>query len=171
MAKDPREAFLADIGNQAARQRKEQKSDDIIKYIRTNWKLFCSRRSEMEQHMRGLGTIYPYSVDALCDQLGLPDNVFFKKYKVTDTSIALLRFPKSKIFDDFQACCVQVPSAEALLFAVAGNSTIIVTNMQTSYFEGQMHLFFKSLGALPDIHIFAPENAPERIPTLFDKTD
>lgn len=163
-----REAFLADIGKQATRLRQEQKSNEIIKFIRKNWKLFCADRGLMENSIREMGIEGTYSVDSLCDLVGVPDNVFFKKFKVVDNSVALLRFPKSKLFDAFQKCCQMVPSAECLMFAVAGDNTLIVTNMQTSYVEGKMHLFFKSLGVLPDIHIFSPADAKERIPQIFD---
>jgi hypothetical protein len=163
-------AFLDSIPQQAKRQSRNRKSDDIIEFIKKYWRLFCSSRYDMRNAVEQLGTTVPYSVDALCDLLGVPTNVLFKKVKVIDTSAALLDFEKSELFNQFVNLCQSFKSGEVCLFAVAGQRSLIITNMQTDYVEGRMHLLFKSMGNLPDIHVFRPEDAPLRIPTLFDHT-
>ncbi len=164
------QAFLAAIPTQAKRQRRDQKSNDIIDFIDKHWMLFCSSRQEYRQLKSQLGDVVPYTVDALCDLLGVPDNVLFKKVKIFDTSVALLDFEKSALFKQFVECCGTIRSGEVCLIAVAGERSLIITNMQTNFVEGRMHLLFKSMGNLADIHIFRPQDAPLRIPTLFDHT-
>lgn len=165
--KSEQEAFFAAVSSRATQERKDVKSAAIIEFIRKNWKLFCPYRIDMEQAVGQLGMTYDYTVDSLCNQLGIHENVFFKRTKPADTSIALLRFDKSPLFELFLGCCEKVTSAECLLFAVAGVHSLVITNMQTDYVEGRMHMFYKSKGILPDIHIFKVEDAPDRLPTLF----
>ena len=149
-------------------QAKQQKSDDIIEFIKTNWKLFAASRGEMLTAVQSLGSNgIPYSVDGRCDVLGIPDNVLFKRSPVKDVGAAILDFKKNKLWDIFQKCLEvrDVTQKEICLFVVAGLKSIAITNMQTQY-TGSM-LCYLPMGGENDIHIFKAADAPYRLPYLF----
>lgn len=150
-------------------QAKQQKSDDIIEFIKTNWKLFTASRGEMLTAVQSLGSNgIPYSVDGLCDALGIPDNVLFKRSPVKDIGAAILDFRKNKLWDIFQKCLEVrgVTQKEICLFVVAGKKSICITNMATSYGDLGM-LCYLPMGSENDIHIFKAADAPYRLPYLF----
>lgn len=163
--------FMATMEEAYAKQKKQQKSDDIIGFIKAHWSFFCSRRTDMTNAVEMLGSQVAYTVDALCDQLGIPDNVFFKRSPVVDVSGAILNFERSKLMELFVQCCASSKNGEACLFVVSGKKSIIITNMQTSFYPGAFIMYFKSLGEMPDIHVFGVEDAPKRLPNLFDHKD
>lgn len=160
--------FMTAMSEAYREQRRQQKSDDIIEFIKIHWNLFCSRKDEMRNALDMLGTSVPYTVDALCDQLSIPANVFFKRSPVRDIEGALLNFPDSKFLELFTSCCRTSKNGEVCLFIIAGKKSLVLTNMQTSFNPGDVVMYFKSMGELPDIHIFKVDDAPKRMPTLFD---
>ena len=150
-------------------QAKQQKSDDIIEFIKSNWKLFTARRSDMVTAVQSLGSPgVPYSVDGLCDVLGIPSNVLFKRSPVKDVGNAILDFPKTKLFELFRKCIEvrDVTEQEICLFVVAGLKSIVITNMSTSYCGGMM-CYLPTGSHESDIHIFKAADAPYRLPQLF----
>jgi hypothetical protein len=159
--------FMESVGEAYAQQKKLVKSDDIIDFIKTNWRFFCSNRNEMKNALDMLGVQVPYTVDALCDQLGIPSNVFFKRSPVKDVSGALLKFGDSKYMELFLKCCQNSDNGEACVFVVAGKHSIVITNMQTSFNPGELIMYYKSAGDHADIHIFPYADAPSRMPNLF----
>lgn len=150
-------------------QAKQQKSDDIIEFIKSNWKFFVSRRGEMTTAVQSLGTSgQPYSVDGLCDVLGVPTNVLFKRSPVKDIGAAMLDFPNSQLWKLFMKCSEAVGS-EICLFIVAGTKSICITDMQTRMEPGTMLIHFvPAIESVQDIHIFKAKEAPERLPNLFN---
>lgn len=160
--------FMASMSVAYAQQKKQQKSDEIIEFIKEHWNFFCGRRSDMKNAVDMLGSQVEHTVDALCDQLGIPSNVYFKRSPVVDVSGAILNFENSKLMELFVKCCSMSPRGEACLFVVAGKKSIVITNMQTTFYPGALIMYFKSLGEMPDIHIFSVNDAPKRMPNLFD---
>lgn len=156
------------MGEAYKEQKRLVKSDEIITFIKENWRLFCSTRSAMKNALDMLGTQVEYTVDALCDQLGIPPNVFFKRSPVKDVTWAILDFENSPFMQMFIKCCNQSQNGEACLFVVAGLKSIIITNMQTHFNPGSMIMYFKSMGDMPDIHVFSVRDAANRMPNMFD---
>ena len=157
------QAFLADISKQGHRMAKQQKTDDIIAFIKHNWKLWSDDRNEVNMAVNQLYRDDDISVEHLSVLLGIPDGVFFKRVKREDITKAWLDFPKSFLFDTFLQCVDMRKSAEACLFAVCGKNALVITNMQTSRVPGKMHLFFSSMRNAKDIHLFMADEAPERM--------
>ena len=171
--KEMMSAMKASIKANYRQQAKQQKSDDIIEFIKTNWKLFTGRRSEMITAVQSLGSPgIPYSVDGLCDVLGIPVNVYFKRSPVKDIGAAVLDFQKSKLYEIFQKCYEAQRSNEysgcskVCLFVVAGQKSIVITNFPTDYIPGGV-LCYLPMDGDDDIHIFKVADAPYRLPHLF----
>jgi len=157
---------IARIKRSYQQQSKQQKSDDIIEFIKTNWKLFTARRSEMTAAVQSLGSPgTPYSVDGLCDVLGIPPNVYFKRSPVKDVGAAILDFPHNKLYDIFEKCAEANPDEQVCLFVVAGQKSICITNMPIQYPPDDVICY---LPARDDIHIFKATEAMYRLPQLFE---
>ena len=77
--------------------KKQRKSDDILDFIKANWKLFTATRSQMQTLCEELEQRGDLSVTALAEALGLPETVLFKKVKVVDTAKLVLNFRKSEL--------------------------------------------------------------------------
>ena len=153
-------------------QAKQQKSDDIIEFIKANWKLFTASRGEMLTAVQSLGSSgsFPYSVDGLCDTLGIPSNVYFKRSPVKDVGNAILDFPKTKLYEIFQKCKQAQEDNEynackyICLFVVAGKKSICITDFPIEYPSDDIICY---LPATDDIHIFKAADAMYRLPHLF----
>lgn len=160
---------IARIKRSYQQQAKQQKSDDIIEFIKTNWKLFTARRSEMAAAVQSLGSPgIPYSVDGLCDVLGIPTNVYFKRSPVKDIGAAILNFKSSKLMELFLKCTEAQNGNDVCMFVVAGKSSICVTDMQTNMEGGMMLIHLRPpIEFIQDIHIFTVADAPYRLPHLF----
>ena len=164
--KEMMSAMKASIKANYRQQAKQQKSDDIIEFIKTNWKLFTARRSEMSTAVQSLGSPgIPYSVDGLCDVLGIPPNVYFKRSPVKDVGAAILDFPNTKLYDIFEKCAEANPDEQVCLFVVAGQKSICITNMPIQYPPDDVICY---LPARDDIHIFKATEAMYRLPQLFE---
>lgn len=171
MEQNPLNGFFSDIQAGLKQQRAARKSDDIIEFIESHWRFFVSRRREMKEALAQLGTPqFPYTVDSLCDLLGIPDNVYFKRLKCADVGAEVLSFGTSKLLKTFEDC-LAMGHREVLLFAVAGKKSICVTNMQTSFAEGQFICYIKRGENDRDIHLFLADQAQERLPSLLTPTE
>lgn len=168
MSDDPA-AVMAAFKKVMAGEKRARKSDEIIDFITDNWQLFTATKKQMREAKSQLGTSTDYSVDALCDLLGIPNNVFFKRSPVVDVSGALLDFANSKLMKLFIDCCAKSRGV-ACLVLVAGTKSVCITNMQTAYPAGSMVMYYKPLDQdAPDIQIFGMNDAPNRLPRIFGK--
>lgn len=160
------QGFLSDLGAAYKEEKRKQRSNDIIEFIAANWRLFTPTKAAMNAIVQQLGQQVPYTVDALCDQLGIPANVYFKRSPVADIGGTLLDFEGSKLFELFQKCLSAQKSREACLFVVAGKKSICITNMQL-HFE-TVKYDFRYWDGDNEIHIFKSSEAAERLPNLFN---
>ena len=158
--------FMADMKAAYQQERRQQKSNDIIQFITDHWKLFARSKSEMFAVTRQLGNQLPYTVDALCDALGLPTCVFFKRSPVKDVAGAILSFPGSSLLELFLKCKEVTSNKEACLVLVAGTKSIVITNMQTSFDNCQYDIWYRCDD--DEIHIFHIKDAALRLPKLFN---
>lgn len=152
--------------------KKQRKSDDILDFIKANWKLFTATRNQMQTLCEELEQRGDLSVTALAEALGLPDTVLFKKVKVVDTAKLVLNFRKSELVSLFNKLIETKTkpghkAPELCVFAVAGNHTMLVTNMRTKRVPGKVELFLTAEEGNNDIHVFPFVDAPERLPVLF----
>ena len=161
------EAFMGAIAKSMRNQRREQKSDDIIEFLKTHWQWFFASKHEMTELVDNMGRQFPATVDAFCDQLGVPDNVWFKRAPAVDIRQLYVKFDKSRAKRLFVDCVEKSSNKEACLFLVAGQSSMCITNMQTHFEPGYMVCYFKSFGDLPDIQLFKADEVPIRLPNLF----
>ena len=168
MDKD-REAFFSAITKAMSQQKREQKSDDIIDFLKNHWNWFFYRRRDMLELVEQMGSQFPATVDAFCDQLGVPDNVWFRRSVAADLRQLFATFDASKAKQIFMTCVEKSQNGEACLFLIAGKSSLCVTNMQTQFEPGRMICYYKSTGELPDIHVFKADELPIRLPNLFVK--
>ena len=159
-------AFMGDMKAAYQEQKRQQKSNDIIQFIQDNWKLFTRTRSEMSGVVSQLGNQLPYTVDALCDALGVPNNVFFKRSPVKDVADAIINFPTSPLLDLFMKCKAVSRNGEACLVLVAGRKSIVITNMQTSFDVAQYDIWFRN--DEDELHIFKVSDANFRLPNIFN---
>lgn len=158
--------FMSDMKAAYQQERRQQKSNDIIQFITANWKLFARSRSEMSAVTQQLGNQLPYTVDALCDALGLPNCLFFKRSPVKDVAGAILNFPGSQLLELFMKCKAVTSNGEACLVLVAGTKSIVITNMQTTFDNCQYDIWFRN--GEDEIHIFHIRDAQIRLPKLFN---
>lgn len=163
---DDIKALMGDIAQAYKQEKRQQKSNDIICFIADHWKLFTRTRADMMAVVGELGNRLPYTVDALCDGLGLPNNVFFKRMPVKDVAAAILNFPRSPLLDLFLKCKEVSYNKEACLVLVAGTRSIVITNMQTSFDNCQYDIWFRN--GEDELHIFKIDDAPLRLPNLFN---
>lgn len=169
MACDEKDAFFAAMRASAQEQKRTTTSDDIIEFIKANWKMFTYRRSDMMEAVNQLGSSVPYTVDALCDQLGLPDNVYFKRVKVADVGAAVLNFKTNAVLLPlFRRCCEMSSDNTACLVIVAGQKSVCITNMQTTVYPDSMIIYYKDTDDT-DIHIFKFSEAALRLPNVFNR--
>ena len=153
-------------------QRAQQKSEDIIHFIRDNWRLFCKSKGQMQEYVRQLGTPgVPYSVDSLCDMLGVPDNVYFKRAPVKDIGNAVLNFQNTKLYNIYQKCSEAQNERDVCIFVVAGKSSIVITDMPTQFPPDDMICYMPNGGSKNDIQIFRASDASYRLPNLFENDE
>lgn len=135
-------AFTEDV-RRAARQRK---SDDIIAFIKKNWRLFCATKTEMEQIVEELEGRGELTVTSLADALCIPEAVMFKKVKVVDTAELILRPRTSSLYKLFQKTLEQrAPSRLLCLFVVAGDHTLALSNLRVAKAPpGKVNLFISA---------------------------
>lgn len=163
---DDIKAFMGDISQAYKQEKRLQKSNDIIQFIQANWKLFTRTRSEMSGAVSQLGNQLPYTVDALCDTLGVPNNVFFKRSPVKDVADAIINFPTSPLLELFMKCKAASRNGEACLVLVAGRKSIVITNMQTNFDVAQYDIWFRN--GDDELHIFKIADANFRLPNIFN---
>lgn len=160
-------AFIKGIKSQYAVQAKQKKSDDIIQFIEANWKMFVPIRRMMTDTIMRLGRDVSYSVDSLCDLLGIPNNVYFKRTPVADIGGAILDFETSKLLELFNEC--RKHHDEVCLVVVAGKKSICITNMQTAFDLCKYDIKYKAEDV--EIHIFKAKDMPIRLPKLFNLSE
>lgn len=160
------DSFMADMKAAYQQEKRQQKSNDIIQFIVDHWKLFARSRSEMSAVTRQLGNQLPYTVDALCDALGLPTYLFFKRSPVKDVAGAILSVPGSSLLELFLKCKAVTSNGEACLVLVAGAKSIVITNMQTNFDNCQYDIWYRCND--DEIHIFHIKDAALRLPKLFN---
>lgn len=151
---------------------KQAKSDDILDFIKKNWKLFASSKRHVEDLCEELQQRGDLSVTALAEALGIPDCVFFKKIKVVDTAKFMLRASRSPLLALFNKTVEERSQAghatpELCLFLVAGEHSLVLTNMITRRVPGGCQLLLTSESGDSDIHVFGYTDAPARLPALF----
>lgn len=146
--------------------KREQKSDDIVQYMRDHWKLFCSSRKEMESICEELGQRGDLSPTALADALGLPDCILFKKVKVVDTAKTLLRLKTSDLYKTFTGLKRVQDGQDTCLLVVAGGHTLVMTNMRPELPPGLVDIRIKDEEGRA-ISVFPADDAPQRLPRVF----
>ena len=166
MATSAQQQMFNALSKSMGKQKRQQRSDDIIDFITDHWYLFASSRAVVRDIKNRMGRDFPYTVDSLCDQLSIPANIFFKRCTAMELRGLFINFMTSKLRTVFIQCAKQSPDGEVCLFLVAGKSSLCVTNMQTSFEPGMMITYYKSTGELPDIHMFRVEDLPRRLPRL-----
>jgi hypothetical protein len=162
---------LADQFREGLKQAvKERKSDDIVQFIRTNWKLFCSSRRRMEDVCEDLSQRDDLNPTALADALGLPDCILFKKVKVVDTAKTLLRLKSSELYKTFTGLQRVKDGQETCLLVVAGGHTLVMTNMSTKLPPGYVDVRINDENDRC-VSVFPAEDAPARLPLVFIPED
>lgn len=171
MAKTSSDGFLAAFKKGLNEARRQRKTDDILEFIRNNWRLFCSSKARMDSLFEEMHQQGGCSVDVIADMLGLPEGVLFKKVKTTDVADLFLHTKTSALFKLFQKKRdLAGPGVRGLLiFFVAGESTVVVTDMaEVRTAPGLVHLSVPSEDTGTKIEVFRAEDAPLRLPLLFD---
>lgn len=151
---------------------KQAKSDDILDFIKKNWKLFASSKRLVEDLCEELQQHGDLSVTALAEALGIPDCVLFKKIKVVDSAKLMLRAARSPLFALFNKAVEERRQAghatpELCLFLVAGEHSLVLTNMITRRVPGSCQLMLTPDTGDSDVHVFGYADAPARLPALF----
>jgi len=144
--------------------KKERKSDDILAFMRKHWKLFCSTSTQMQllcEELEGRGELDP---TGLADALGLPEYVVMKKVKVVDTASLMLRPQKHALMKLFKETSKGAP---LVLMAVAGDHSVILTNVPTEEVPGLVHVYVKGESEGDTVQIFRAEDAGLRLPNIF----
>lgn len=162
---------LADQFREGLRQaEKERKSDDIVQFMRTNWKLFCSSRRRMEDACEDLYQRDDLNPTALAEALRLPECVLFKKVKVVDTAKTLLRLKSSDLYKTFTGLQRVKDGQDTCLLVVAGGHTLVMTNMATSLPPGYVDVRIKDENDR-FVSVFPAEDAQARLPLVFIPED
>ena len=155
-----------------AESKKERKTNDILEYIRSHWSLFSSSKHHMDNLVEEMEQQQSVSLDLLADMLELPKSVLFMRTTKVETAKAFLHPLRSTLYKKFQKA-VELKSAgknydvSLCIFFVAGDSTIIMTNMDTRTVEDKVHLFIGAKEGHRNVHIFKAADAPLRLPELF----
>ena len=164
------DGFLEAFKQGLKEAKKQRKTDDILEFMKKNWKLFCSSKAEMdslvdEMYQQGGG-----SVDRLADMLGLPETVLFKKVKLVDTADMLLNLMKSPMYKLFLGQREKSPHlAHGLcIFFVAGDHTLVMTDMSTERVPGLVHISIPDEDLGGSLEVFKASEAPLRLPRLFN---
>lgn len=165
---DPLANFISDLSAELKAQQKVKRSDDILDFIRDHWRFFVAKKYEMTNALDQLGKTVPYTVDALCDQLCMPESVYFKRSPVAQIGEAMVDFPHSALMKTFIECCGKSRHGEVCLFVVSGKHSLCITNMQTTFEPGRFICYYKSKGDLADVHVFKADDAAVRLPNMFN---
>lgn len=156
---DMLDAFRAGLRKAKA----QRKSDDILMFMRKHWSLFCGSSRQMQlicEELEQRGELDPTN---LGDALGLPENVLMKKVKAVNTAELLLNPAKHQLLKLFKETC----KGELVLIAVAGEHSVVLTNMQPEEVPGLVHIYVKGEGEGDTVHIFRAEDAGRRLPSIF----
>ena len=163
------EDALAAFRQNLKEERKQRKSDEIISFIRNNWKLFSPSAAYMRGVCEELEQRGELTVSDLCDALDVPSCVMFKKVKAVDASSLLLNVRSSPIYKLYME---KAESADGLvLVVVAGERSLIVTDRRTEQVPGLVHVYVKGdeSAGTRDINIFTVKDAQMRLPSIFRK--
>ena len=146
--------------------KKQRRSDDIVDWIRDNAsRLRRSKHAvydaERQLQQQGLDL----TVDNLCDQLGLPDNLYFKRVVFEDNKLTLWNLPKSPLIDVFKRCRKHGGHKELAVVAVSGKHSMVATNMQVHLETAPIVCYIKD-PEVGDIYVFPAVELQERLPNL-----
>jgi len=148
------------------------KSDEIVEYVRRNWRYFSPTRRNMEELCQELSSRGELTVTGLADALGLPSEVVFKKAKLVDAANLVLKMQTSPLYrlfmDTLEGRREKCQGARLCLVVVAGDRTLVMTDMPTRTVPGLTHLFV----AFADgeaVNVFPIEDAPLRLPSVFNQ--
>lgn len=164
------DTMLQTFKSELAAAKKQRKTDDILDFMRSNWRLFCPSRSQLEiiwEELEQQGNLNP---TVLADALGVPDCVMFKKLKVVETAKAILKLPKSQLYKTFQSTKQKLNGRGLCLIAVAGEHTLVVTDLHTERVPGLVHMEYITEEG-DTINVFPADDAPSRMPTIFKRED
>ena len=164
------DALLDVFANDVKESIKARKSEDILDFIRKNWKLFCTTRQQMDIIAEELSQRGELTVTNLCDALCLPDYVVFKKAKIVDTAGLVMRPKTSALYKLFKKTLEQrAPSRLLCLIVVAGEHTVAISNLRASKAApGKVNMSITAEeDGEDDIHIIPYTDLQDRYPTLF----
>ena len=157
-------------------QARARASDDIVSFIRSHWRWFTWSRRHMEATCAELEQRGAVTPTELCDALGVPDCVVFRKAKVVDAAKLLLDVRGSEIVAAFREHVKSREAAgldrETCMVVVAGTTEarpLVVTNMSTETVPGLVHLFVAGADGRPEVSVFPAADAPLRMPNLFNR--
>lgn len=156
------DAFLADV-KQAAKQRR---SDEILDYMRANWKYFAPSKKRFDIIWEELYRQEDLSVTSLSEALGLDERILFRRTSLQDISSLFLHPLKSTLRKKFMELVDTTPVRDACLIFVSGTRTAVLTNMDTVEEPGLVWITIPT-GNGHTAQLFRMEDAPKRLPRLF----
>ena len=129
--------------------------EDVITFIKKNWKYFCKSKVELYESLSSIGSMFDYDIEGLCVALSIPEYVVFKKIKIKDSIKALLDFESSKVKKMFDE--VSKTKKYCCLIALAGEHTLVVTNLNVEYpanYRIEYYKYYDDKGNINTINIF-----------------
>lgn len=154
------------------REARQRKSDDLVEFMRSEWRLFAPSRKAMDSLCEELAQRDDLSVDALCEALKVPEYVLFRKVKVAETARTLLRFATSESYKAFnrerEKARADHRAPGLCLFLVAGDHTLVLTNLRVEEVTGLLSVRMPEAVGL-GVSVFPASDAPARMSWLFGR--
>jgi|BioPla2DNA2_1021312.scaffolds.fasta_scaffold01400_4 hypothetical protein len=160
------DALVASLRATTDAKRDLKNDEDIIEWVRANWRLFTKSRKDMyaaiDQMRNGAFT---YDIDGLVMTLELPDGLFLRRLKSDEARKAVLKWDGSKAATIYDAIEKDFPCPTVLF--VAGLSSIVVTRAGIKYPQGMQLSLIPGGDDARNLYIYPYDQATERQPNIF----
>lgn len=165
--------MLARFKKELRHANEARKSDDIVRFIRDKWSLFCSSKRALESICEELEQQDSLTPTDLCTALNVDASIRFRKSKLAESAEALMDYPKSairKAYDKvIESWRYEGVEQDLCLVVVAGERSIVVTNIVPKPLEGTWTIHYIYEGAQRDVFLFKADKLQERLPSIFKK--
>lgn len=155
---------------------RERDSEGVLEWIIGNPRVLGVSRSRMSLLSEELRQHDDLSVSSLCEALGLPECLLFRKAKLPDAAKLAMSPLASPLYRKFVKAVAERRKEsgkdcdpELCVIVVAGTRSMVITNLIPRTVPGLVHVYVPAEEGHEDIHIFPVADAAARLPRIFNK--
>lgn len=167
------DALLEAFTTGRAERVKERKSQEVVDFLRANWKLFIATRSAMSMLCEELEQRGELNPDTLGDALGLPRNVYFRRTKMLEAGKFWMRPQSSAVMKSMYKLLEKnlTPKGrqnDVYLFLASGARSLLLSNAEPMGGDGIIMAITENDNT---IYAMPAEDASKRYPGMFGRNE